>query len=218
VYKRRTQAKKHRLDVAQFGRSMVEMLGVLAIIGVLSVGAIAGYSKAMFKYKLNKQTEQLSQLLNTLYRHKASWGKNPPSMNLIPFFEALGEIPEDMIKDNSEHIYDVFNYRIDLRTNGCNPLCNEVIIHYYIDDNIDVCLNMINTAKKFSDNLGSMIFAKVTSDNDIAQYTDFYHGNKSCTSNKKCLKDMNMNDIYEQCKFLSDSTRGFIAFLYNISD
>ena len=32
---------------ASTGRSMVEMLGVLAIIGVLSVGAIAGYSKAM---------------------------------------------------------------------------------------------------------------------------------------------------------------------------
>ena len=31
----------------QSGRSIVEMLGVLAIIGVLSVGAIAGYSKAM---------------------------------------------------------------------------------------------------------------------------------------------------------------------------
>ena len=31
------------------GRSMVEMLGVLAIIGVLSVGAVAGYSKAMIK-------------------------------------------------------------------------------------------------------------------------------------------------------------------------
>ncbi len=37
------------------GRSMVEMLGVLAIIGVLSVGTIAGYSKAMMKYKLNRQ-------------------------------------------------------------------------------------------------------------------------------------------------------------------
>ena len=34
------------------GRSMVEMLGVLAIIGVLSVGAISGYSTAMNKYKL----------------------------------------------------------------------------------------------------------------------------------------------------------------------
>ena len=31
---------------AQVGRSMVEMLGVLAILGVLSVGGIAGYSKA----------------------------------------------------------------------------------------------------------------------------------------------------------------------------
>ena len=29
------------------------LLGVLAIVGVLSVGAIAGYSKAMMKYKLN---------------------------------------------------------------------------------------------------------------------------------------------------------------------
>ena len=28
------------------GRSMVEMLGVLAIIGVLSVGGIAGYTTA----------------------------------------------------------------------------------------------------------------------------------------------------------------------------
>ena len=36
------------------GRSMVEMLGVLAIIGVLSVGAVSGYSKAMFKHKMTK--------------------------------------------------------------------------------------------------------------------------------------------------------------------
>ena len=44
------------------GRSMVEMLGVLAIIGVLSVGAIAGYSKAMMKYKLNKHAEGFNML------------------------------------------------------------------------------------------------------------------------------------------------------------
>ena len=44
----------------QSGRSMIEMLGVLAIIGVLSVGGIAGYSKAMMKYRVNKTIEQLS--------------------------------------------------------------------------------------------------------------------------------------------------------------
>jgi len=35
------------------GRSMVEMLGVLAIIGVLSIGGIAGYTMAMNKYRSN---------------------------------------------------------------------------------------------------------------------------------------------------------------------
>ncbi len=42
------------------GRSMIEMLGVLAIIGVLSVGGIAGYSKAMQKYRINKAIEQIT--------------------------------------------------------------------------------------------------------------------------------------------------------------
>ena len=36
------------------GRSMVEMLGVLAIVGILSAGALAGYSKAMFRHKMNQ--------------------------------------------------------------------------------------------------------------------------------------------------------------------
>lgn len=54
----------------QSGRSMVEMLGVLAIIGVLSVGGIAGYSKAMTKFKISKSMDQISTLvanIRTLY-------------------------------------------------------------------------------------------------------------------------------------------------------
>ncbi len=47
----------------QYGRSMVEMLGVLAIIGVLSVGGIAGYSKAMYKQKMNKSVDIVSNIL-----------------------------------------------------------------------------------------------------------------------------------------------------------
>ena len=47
----------------QYGRSMVEMLGVLAIIGVLSVGGIAGYSKAMYKQKMNKSVDIVSKIL-----------------------------------------------------------------------------------------------------------------------------------------------------------
>ncbi len=36
------------------GRSMVEMLGVLAIIGVLSVGGITGYSMVMNRYRAER--------------------------------------------------------------------------------------------------------------------------------------------------------------------
>ena len=41
----------------EFGRSMVEMLGVLAIIGVLSVGGVAGYKAAMDAYRRNAALE-----------------------------------------------------------------------------------------------------------------------------------------------------------------
>ena len=50
------------MKVNESGRSMIEMLGVLAIIGVLSVGGIAGYSKAMSKYRVNKTVDQISHI------------------------------------------------------------------------------------------------------------------------------------------------------------
>ena len=37
----------------QNGRSMIEMLGVLAIIGVLSIGGLAGYTMAMNRHRAN---------------------------------------------------------------------------------------------------------------------------------------------------------------------
>ena len=58
---------------AQTGRSMIEMLGVLAIIGVLSVGGIAGYSKAMTQYRVNKTIEQINTIaagIQTLYANQ----------------------------------------------------------------------------------------------------------------------------------------------------
>ena len=59
------------------GRSMVEMLGVLAIIGVLSAGGLAGYSKAMFKHKLNSTMDQLTMLvtnIRTMYGTQENYG------------------------------------------------------------------------------------------------------------------------------------------------
>ena len=97
VYKNGTRAKRRQADVRLSGRSMVEMLGVLAIIGVLSVGAMSGYSKAMMKYKLNRQTEQISALINTIYMYQYEFHfETEDKASLIPIFQKLNAIPEGM--------------------------------------------------------------------------------------------------------------------------
>lgn len=50
---------------SQSGRSMIEMLGVLAIVGILSAGGIAGYNMAMQNYKTNLLIDRM-QLLATI--------------------------------------------------------------------------------------------------------------------------------------------------------
>ena len=66
VYKRGTRVRKFLADGVQCGRSMIEMLGVLAIIGVLSIGGIAGYSKAMEKIHVNKIVNMISDISATI--------------------------------------------------------------------------------------------------------------------------------------------------------
>ena len=65
------------MRVNEQGRSMIEMLGVLAIVGVLSVGGIAGYSKAMAKFKTNKVIDQINTIstnVRTLYSSQRNYG------------------------------------------------------------------------------------------------------------------------------------------------
>ena len=51
----KVKSNRHaELVSASRGRSMVEMLGVLAIIGVLSIGGLAGYKIAMNYHRANE--------------------------------------------------------------------------------------------------------------------------------------------------------------------
>ena len=76
------------------GRSMIEMLGVLAIIGVLSVGGIAGYSKAMNKFKTNQVADNVSMLvanIKTLYAQQNSY----TGLNNISAVK-MGVVPDEL--------------------------------------------------------------------------------------------------------------------------
>ena len=57
-----------------FGRSMIEMIGVLVIIGALSAGGIAGYTKALHQNKVNKSIEQIGVISGHLSTIGANGG------------------------------------------------------------------------------------------------------------------------------------------------
>lgn len=101
----------------QSGRSMVEMLGVLAIIGVLSVGGIAGYSKAMDKYRTQKALDQLTILINNIRSLPNLNGLSHSNFN-TELAIRLGIVPTEMLNGKSPttatKAYNVFNGEIDI--------------------------------------------------------------------------------------------------------
>ena len=86
---------------SQFGRSMIEMLGVLAIIGVLSVGGISGYTEAMRKYKVNKTIEIFrASLFRLMELDQMKWGKYEEIAYDAALFATLGLFPEEICDKN----------------------------------------------------------------------------------------------------------------------
>lgn len=98
------------MRVCEKGRSMIEMLGVLAIVGVLSVGGIAGYSKAMAKFKMNTLLSQVSELtmnIRSLYMHQGNYA----GMSERVVINA-GVIPNGLTVQGSSTIIHILNGRI----------------------------------------------------------------------------------------------------------
>ena len=183
------------------GRSMVEMLGVLAIIGVLSVGAIAGYSKAMFKYKLNKQTEQINQLFNGITQYYRQLSNTE---NLLPVLKKLNIVPVEMLKNNPSYIFDVFNNRLIASVAPCyahnHDTCTVLYYHITINNNQDiaVCRNIINTVKENSSDLYVVELLGNWGQEGETQY--LFSGDAYCSKlGRKCLKEISIYDMEDMC-------------------
>ena len=76
---------------SQSGRSMVEMLGVLAIIGVLSIGGIAGYTMAMNRYRANEVLSVAAQL--AVLAQTVNQGNGGEAMGLTNLGLAADKVP-----------------------------------------------------------------------------------------------------------------------------
>ena len=122
------------LKTNENGRSMIEMLGVLAIIGVLSVGGIAGYSKAMNKFKTNKVADNVSMLvanIKTMYAQQKTYGGLTTTTA-----HDMGLVPDELVKKSSTttSYKNAFNGDVEIHaassTNGTTSDSKAFVIYF----------------------------------------------------------------------------------------
>ena len=182
------------------GRSMVEMLGVLAIIGVLSVGAIAGYSKAMFKYKLNKHAEAVNMLINNslMLKDKVISGTNMPNI-----LEKTNSLPDGIYRSGSLYLYDrYFNVPMYIYWNTTPYDGTYGGIQFKFSSSTEgreICRNIVIAAKENAANLWQVEVGKKDSLDETAEhYVGHLYGDAFC-SKRNCLRDLDLDKIDKLC-------------------
>lgn len=190
----------------QCGRSMIEMLGVLAIIAVLSVGGIAGYSKAMEKFKVNRTLEHYNYLvlgmLDYVIETKNLAEQTNTGMTMIA--EAAGLIPATWKKENDFNLRDDMENIVQIFANKTELSIDYVFKNsekYSITDKL--CNDLFNNTLKPLSNSIKVIYVTITA-NKINFAT--YYGNTTCgtTKSQKCLRNVSLSDIRDSCNFCAE--------------
>ncbi|MBO5037868.1 MAG: type II secretion system protein [Alphaproteobacteria bacterium] len=192
---------------SELGRSMIEMLGVLAIVGVLSVGGISAFQKAMNKHKINQVTEELSQFINELLRYSADWRrvyvqKGPADVVLsseIDFF-----LPRKWSREG-KFVYDSMGNKIFVRLRSGGTLNGVLDITYVFtagDDKtkMDLCMTYYERLKVYADSIRNISIWRQGSDNS-SQFLRV-EGNGYCGAGKTCLKDLTLSEMREKCSYI----------------
>lgn len=208
----------------QFGRSMIEMLGVLAIIGVLSVGGIAGYSKAMEKFKLNKITDEYSMFLYNLVEHLDELHLRAHKITqgvevLTDELYAINILPDVWQQQTGQYVSDSMGNYVTI---SAAPYMGDALPDRL---SVNIYLGGLKTAG-FTVNLCTSIF------NDIliplqstlidaklfrhkAGFSQEWAGSAYCTKNRKCLSNMTLSDVHELCSSC-DSKNDICQINFNI--
>lgn len=189
------------------GRSMIEMLGVLAIISVLTVGGIAGYSKAMEKWKINKTLEGYSFLTQGLMEHIDNLRVLQPTDNtrkhyLLETIKELNLIPEGWSIQN-QILTDTTGSTVTVFARN-NHLVYDIELGTYSFDgsnNIKSDNFSVKLCREFISNFAQPLHSSLQY---IWIFTNqgknkYYYGDSSCTNDNKCLINMTLSDIQNAC-------------------
>ncbi len=191
----------------QSGRSMVEMLGVLAIIGVLSIGAIAGYSKAMNKYKLNQHAQAVNMLINNVLQIKDKLEYTPNTntyygtlfykLNLLP--DGISYISNDKLEDKwfKGNIIILYN-NTEYSDGGGRNSFGQIYFQFNSSaQGAEICRNIIIAAKENAGNLINIDLYKTSSLGRL-------WGDARCNLETDCLRNASLTKINNLCDACDD--------------
>ena len=210
AHKRSTRVQKLLAYGAQYGRSMIEMLGVLAIVGVLSVGGIAGYSKAMQKWKINKAVSEHSNMIFGLLDHIENIKQQTIGLGFVDLAYSLDLVPNTWKKQSARFLIDDFNNNIQLFNNklyryGQVTTVFAYEIYFGLDDrrafdNQEHQMLCRELMRNLAKPLHEVVYAVYLWRGRTSSPNDLLFGSKYCTADKKCLTDVTLTEIENLCR------------------
>ena len=193
------------------GRSMIEMLGVLAIVGVLSVAGIAGYGKAMEKWKTNQAIEDYSLIIHGLLEHIDDIHRmpQPDAVGLTEIANSLNLIPNNWEILDTIYMRDAYGNTIGL---SVHPKAGRTPARI----SFDLLLGGIQRSDNgsfspaFSVHLCRSLFTDLimpinssiwaTAVNKKKSGWKNYYSNNWCGKNMNCLGDLTITQIDDLCR------------------
>lgn len=200
----------------QTGRSMIEMLGVLAIVSVLSVGAIAEFGKAMYKWKAIKCAEEYNLFISEMLVYEKDWIKmkrkqGSGHLYIGPYMEQWGMVPSSWTVSG--------NYFSDRLGNRIIPFVRNDLGSSSFNRRVDIDFVLSQRKGKETAEFCRLVFHNVIIPNCDRIFairvadkrndswnngSDWYMGSQYCGDSKNCLEALELIDIEKLCNVCSE--------------
>ncbi len=191
------------------------MLGVLAIIGVLSVGGIAGYSKAMEKFKYNKITQEYTDLIfgllpfiNTLPDQNGE--NNVVNEGITELADSLNLIPKTWRITSSKVVMDEYGNNLNLFIRN-----GQLVLDVYLSVSGE-SQQFYKFCQEFTTNfiqpLHSVLYRLRMYKAPGVGTVRVYYGSDYCTADNKCIKDLTVAETDDYCRSCGESGKCALAF------
>ena len=192
----------------QNGRSMVEMLGVLAVIGVLSLGGLAGFNKAMTKHKLNQHLDGINKILIASYELSLKLPTDTGWVQYCSLLKSTNSIPDGfkyvsngVIRDNLQNPF--YFYRTAVKTWG-------IFYNLNADEaNAEICRNLLFLVKENSHALYTVSRSTKKTQDDDYRISHKFYGHHYCKQGVSCLDDLTVSQIIDYCNYKTDEEKAY---------